>query len=104
MRIPKFPFQKAIIHDGYKYYQIRGNPNKEYAERFKNYDNQLYNLIEDPNEKNNIFTDWNIVDDRITDLEYRMTDFYRKPGSTYSSKDVLDKETIEKLKNLGYLH
>ncbi|MCP4631649.1 MAG: sulfatase [candidate division Zixibacteria bacterium] len=103
MRIPKYPFQKAIIHDGHKYYQLRGDPNKKYAERFKNYDNQLYNLLEDPNEENNIFSDWNLVNDRITELEYRMTDFYRKPIPYYSSEDLLDEKTIIKLKSLGYI-
>ena len=63
---------------------------------------ELYDLDKDPQEQNNLA---NIKTDKRQELEHKLSDWIQvhKPRYALSVKESLSKETIDRLRNLGYI-
>jgi arylsulfatase A-like enzyme len=63
---------------------------------------ELYNLLEDPNEENNLY---NMEDSIAIELESKLNKWIKETAvESESTKTVLGKDAIERLKALGYVH
>jgi len=63
---------------------------------------ELYDLDKDPQEQNNLA---NIKTDKRRELEHKLNDWLQvhKPRNALSVKESVSKETIDRLRNLGYI-
>ncbi|MBD3169247.1 MAG: sulfatase-like hydrolase/transferase [candidate division Zixibacteria bacterium] len=100
-------FQRAVIDDGMKLYHIdigqadTSNPRFKKQEFYRN-EKMLFALTRDPAEKTNIYGIPDFTDIR-NKLDDRFYNFYQGEAKPLDVIEQLDEETVEKLRQLGYI-